>query len=238
MEAWLKTKDKAFKFPIIPHEHPVEHSYRVETENLVNGDQVSMYAGNNLKTFSLDGHFPHDSDRAYLPDIIDKWECVRQVEEIAKSQAEIRYIVTTTEINHPVKITNFNYKMADGSQDIYFSLDMIEHRPPKVLEWEPPKTQAELKEEAKKVKPTGENRYENRPSVHNPELNRKDDKASTGNKKVHVVVKGDNMWDIANKYYKDGSQHKKIRNYPENQKNYPKLKESNVIYVGWKLVIP
>lgn len=48
--------------------------------------------------------------------------------------------------------------------------------------------------------------------------------------RIHTVVKGDTLWDIANKYLGDGSR-------------YPEIKalnnlRSNVIYSGWKLKIP
>ena len=48
--------------------------------------------------------------------------------------------------------------------------------------------------------------------------------------RIHTVVKGDTLWDIANKYLGDGSR------YPE-VKTLNDLK-SNVIYSGWKLKIP
>lgn len=48
--------------------------------------------------------------------------------------------------------------------------------------------------------------------------------------RIHTVVKGDTLWDIAKKYLGDGS------HYPE-IKTLNDLK-SNVIYSGWKLKIP
>lgn len=48
--------------------------------------------------------------------------------------------------------------------------------------------------------------------------------------RIHTVVKGDTLWDIANKYLGDGSRYPEIKALNE-------LK-SNVIYSGWKLKIP
>ena len=48
--------------------------------------------------------------------------------------------------------------------------------------------------------------------------------------RIHIVVKGDTLWDIAKAYLSDGSR------YPE-IKTLNNLK-SNVIYSGWKLKIP
>lgn len=48
--------------------------------------------------------------------------------------------------------------------------------------------------------------------------------------RIHTVVKGDTLWDIAKKYLGDGSRYPEIRTLND-------LK-SNVIYSGWKLKIP
>ena len=48
--------------------------------------------------------------------------------------------------------------------------------------------------------------------------------------RIHTVVKGDSLWDIAKKYLGDGSRYPEIKALNE-------LK-SNVIYSGWKLKIP
>lgn len=48
--------------------------------------------------------------------------------------------------------------------------------------------------------------------------------------RIHTVVKGDTLWDIAKKYLGDGSRYPEIKTLND-------LK-SNVIYSGWKLKIP
>ena len=48
--------------------------------------------------------------------------------------------------------------------------------------------------------------------------------------RIHTVVKGDTLWDIAKKYLGDGSRYPEIKTFND-------LK-SNVIYSGWKLKIP
>ena len=48
--------------------------------------------------------------------------------------------------------------------------------------------------------------------------------------RIHTVVKGDSLWDIAKKYLGDGSRYPEIKALTD-------LK-SNVIYSGWKLKIP
>ena len=56
------------------------------------------------------------------------------------------------------------------------------------------------------------------------------DNTAESDYRVHMVVKGDTLWDIALKYLGKGSRYTKIK----------KLNglTSNVIYSGWKLKIP
>ena len=49
MEAWLKTKDKSFKFPVVPQKNMLDTGYKIDTEYLANGQQVSMFSGTDLK---------------------------------------------------------------------------------------------------------------------------------------------------------------------------------------------
>lgn len=48
--------------------------------------------------------------------------------------------------------------------------------------------------------------------------------------RIHTVVKGDTLWDIAQKYLGNGSRYSEIKTLNG--------LASNVIYSGWKLKIP
>ncbi|MBC2576582.1 LysM peptidoglycan-binding domain-containing protein [Peptostreptococcus canis] len=229
MEAWLKTKNITFRFPLVPEDIEVNKSYNIITERLVNGEEISMYAGSDLKRTSLSSHFPADKERTYLDfyDFPEPIECVRIIEEIAKSQSEIRYIVTESEINMSIKITEFKRGTEDATGDIYFTLGIIEYNPPKPVSWTPPDP---------KVNHGAGDKVHHRNKPYN--LKKRPDFPLENNRKIHIVKKNDCLWDIAHKYYKNGAKYKIIKNNVENQKNYPSLKKSNVIYTNWKLVIP
>ncbi|WAW14745.1 LysM peptidoglycan-binding domain-containing protein [Peptostreptococcus equinus] len=226
MEAWLKTSNKSFRFPIVPQEIEVSGDYKVDTEYLANGDEIAVYCGQSLKRTSLSSHFPSDKDRSYLDfyTFPSPLECVKIVDEIARSQEEIRYIVTETEINWPIKITNFKRGHKDPTGDIEFSLDILEYTPPKAVSWAPAPQ--------KNDKPTSSNNNSNKVNLIT--------RPTPPPQKVryHIVKKGDYLWDISFKYYRKGSLFHKIKNNSENQKRYPSLKKSSMIYSGWKLVIP
>ena len=52
-------------------------------------------------------------------------------------------------------------------------------------------------------------------------------------KRTHKVVKGDTLWALASRYYGNGSKYPTIHNA-----NKDKVKNPNLIHIGWVLVIP
>lgn len=56
---------------------------------------------------------------------------------------------------------------------------------------------------------------------------------NSSTKKYHIVVKGDSLWKISEKYYKTGTKWKDIANA-----NKSLIKNPNNIKIGWKLLIP
>ena len=110
-------------------------------------------------------------------------------------------------------IESFEYGESAGSRDVEFSISLREYKPITI-----------------KTIPT--NTAPSTPTT-NP---RPENKPTTNQQKIHKVKKGDCLWDIAQKYYGKGSRYPEIKK--ANQTKYPKLKKSNVIYVGWELIIP
>ena len=67
-------------------------------------------------------------------------------------------------------------------------------------------------------------------------LTRPSEEITNNTQKTHKVVKGDCLWDIAQKYYGKGSLYPKIKEV--NTSKYPSLAKNNIIYVGMELIIP
>ena len=117
-------------------------------------------------------------------------------------------------------ISNFNYGEQDATGDVYFSLDLVEHRTVSIP----------------KIVPNTDDGNKN-PNNNNNNDRPTDDKPTTETTKTYKVKKGDCLWNIAKQYYGKGSLYPKIQN--ANSSKYPSLKKNpSLIYPGWELVIP
>jgi prophage DNA circulation protein len=63
--------------------------------------------------------------------------------------------------------------------------------------------------------------------------NNNNSNSSSNSTRYYTVKKGDNLWNISKKYYGRGIDYKKIANA-----NKKLIKNPNLIYPGWKLIIP
>ena len=111
-------------------------------------------------------------------------------------------------------MSDFVYGEQDGTGDVYYTISFVEY--------------INTTTGTSNVSSSSSNSTTQRPNENaNTDKNKQ---------KVHKVVKGDNLWDIAHKYYGKGSEYTKIKN--ANSSKYTSLKNSNIIYVGMELIIP
>lgn len=222
MEVYLKSNSETLRFPVIPSEISKTVSADITSEKILKRGGINLFNGKEPGTVPVSGFFPcKTSTYSYIQvKGVDPYVYVNKLEKWCKEGTKLRYIVTDSPINIPVMISRFEYAEKDGTGDVYFSLDLKEWEQIIIPEYIAPKKSSSAK------KPT---------VVNNP---RPVQKPVAPKKRIHTVRKGEYLFMIAQKYYGNGWQYKKIKNLPENQRNYPKLKHSNYIYVGWKLVIP
>lgn len=216
-EIWFKNKDKAIRLPVIPSEFErvIEAGY--DTNAIIGLGDVAVLTSNGLAQLSLSSFFPNNeySFNEYS-NVPKPYDMVRYFKEWKNKGTVVRVILTGTDINQEMYITNFSYGERDGTGDIYYSMDLLEYRPI--------------------IVPTiTENNSNNTQNTNRPtDTNNKND--SSNKQKTHKVVKGDCLWDITQKYYGKGSLYPKIKE--ANKSKYPSLAKSNVIYVGMELIIP
>ena len=210
-EIWFKTKDKAIRLPVMPSEFERVIGASYDTNTIIGLGDVATFNGNGLAQLSLSSFFPNKqySFNSYS-NVPKPYDMVSYFKDWKNKGTVVRVILTSTDINQEMYITNFSYGEKDGTGDIYYTIDLIEYRPITIPT----------------VKQNNTTQNTNRPT-----------ETTTSNaQKTHKVKKGDCLWDIAQKYYGKGNQYKKIKE--ANKTKYPSLAKNNIIYVNWELIIP
>ena len=216
-EIWFKTKDKAVRLPVVPSEFERVIDANYETNNIIGLGDIATFAGNGLAQLSLSSFFPnHEYSFNAYSNVPKPYDIAHIFKEWKNKGTVVRVILTGTDINQEMYITNYSYGEKDGTGDVYYSMDLLEYRPITI--------------------PTiTENTSNNTQNTSRPTDNNSNN-ATTSTQKTHKVKKGDCLWDIAQKYYGKGSLYPKIKE--ANKSKYKSLAKNNIIYVNWELIIP
>ena len=217
-EIWFKTKDKAIRLPVIPAEFERVIGADYETNNIIGLGDVAIFNSNGLAQLSLSSFFPnHEYSFNAYSNVPKPYDMVSYFKEWKNKGTVVRIVLTGTDINQEMYVTNFSYGEKDGTGDVYYSMDLLEYRPITI--------------------PTiTENNSSNTQNTSRPTDNNNNKNNTNNTQKTHKVVKGDCLWDIAQKYYGKGSLYTKIKE--ANKSKYKSLAKNNIIYVNWELIIP
>ena len=216
MEMYLKKDDKdIFRFPILPAAINVQDYAIINDSNITGLGDVTVFGGKGLRTIEISSFFPNPKKKYYFVSYTDypkQYDCVNKIKKWMDKGEVLRFIVTGTEINFQVRITDFEYSEQDGTRDVYFTINLKEYRKIKISSTTPKKkktdnkTRTDTKETSSKTK-----------------------------QKTYTVKSGDTLYDIAKKYYGKGSDYKKI--IEKNKSKYPSLAKSTTLKKGWVLTI-
>ena len=128
------------KLPVVPLDLEVSSPQEVETFRSIGQGELKIIGDKGSRSFSLETFFPvHDypflKDRTYkgmqYVDIIEKWR---------ESKLPLTVIVSSLNINFQCAIEDFEYGVQDGSGDIYYTLDLVESKPPNIKKVSPNKS--------------------------------------------------------------------------------------------------
>ena len=216
-EIWIKTNEKAIRLPVIPSEFErvIDASY--DTNAIIGLGDVAVLTSNGLAQLSLSSFFPNQeySFNEYS-NVPKPYDLVKYFKEWKNKGTVVRVILTGTDINQEMYITNFSYGERDGTGDVYYNMDLIEYRPITI--------------------PVFSNVINTENTSRPSDANNNSNNNTSTQQKTHKVKKGDCLWDIAQKYYGKGSLYPKIKE--ANKSKYPSLAKNNVIYTSWELIIP
>ena len=220
-EIWFKTKEKAIRLPVMPSEFERVIGASYDTNAIIGLGDVATFNGNGLAQLSLSSFFPnHNYSFNAYSNVPKPYDIAHIFKEWKNKGTVVRVILTGTDINQEMYVTNFSYGEKDGTGDVYYSMDLLEYRPITI-----PVINENNSSNAQNT---------SRPTDNNNNSSNKNNANST--QKTHKVVKGDNLWAIAQKYYGKGSLYSKIKE--ANKSKYPSLAKSNVIYTSMELIIP
>lgn len=214
MEIYLGTDNDKIRFPVVPPSIGVNRSNNIDTESVIKLGEVPIFNGTSLKTIELTSFFPNQEySFCDYTGFMKPYEFSEKIQKWMYEGKPLRVIVTDSPTNMQCLIQQFDTVEQDGTRDLYFTLNLLEYRPIGV--------------------PSLSNSSS---SSSSDNLTRPSEEITNNTQKTHKVVKGDCLWDIAQKYYGKGSLYPKIKE--ANTSKYPSLAKNNIIYVGMELIVP
>ena len=224
MEIYLGTDNDKIRFPVVPSSIGVNRSNNIDTESVLKLGEVPIFNGTSLKTIELTSFFPNQEySFCDYTGFMKPYEFSEKIQKWMYEGKPLRIIVTDSPTNMQCLIQQFDTVEQDGTRDLYFTLNLLEYRPIEV-----PNLSNSNASSSSTSNSSNNSQNTSRPSETNT--------SSNNQQKSHKVIKGDSLWDIAQKYYGNGSLYPKIKE--ANKSKYPSLAKSNVIYTNMELIIP
>ena len=214
MEIYLGTDNDKIRFPVVPSSIGVNRSNNIDTQAVIKLGEVPIFNGTSLKTIEFTSFFPNQEyNFCDYTGFMKPYEFSEKIQKWMYEGKPLRVIVTDSPTNMQCLIQQFDTVEQDGTRDLYFTLNLLEYRPIEVP-----------------------NLNNSSSSSSSDNLTRPSEEITNNTQKTHKVVKGDCLWDIAQKYYGKGSLYPKIKE--ANKSKYPSLSKNNIIYVNWELIVP
>lgn len=214
MEIYLGTDNDKIRFPVVPPSIGVNRSNNIDVESVIKLGEVPIFNGTSLKTIEFTSFFPNQEyNFCDYTGFMKPYEFSEKIQKWMYEGKPLRVIVTDSPTNMQCLIQQFDTVEQDGTRDLYFTLNLLEYRPIEVP-----------------------NLSNSSSSSSSDNLTRPSEEITNNTQKTHKVVKGDCLWDIAQKYYGKGSLYPKIKE--ANKPKYPSLAKNNIIQVKWELIVP
>lgn len=191
-----------------PEDYTVSVSQRNTVTNVIQVGDINLLGKTGLREVSLSSFFPAKAyNFAAYSD-----EPISQVEKIEKwrTSGDPCRVVIGKVLNMECTIESFNWGEQDATGDIYFTIALKEYKRIKV-------TKANITVET------------------DPPQQRETKTTQASSGQQYTVKSGDCLWNIAKKYYGDGSKYTKI---VEANQNIFASRSPNLIYAGEVLTIP
>lgn len=128
MNFWLKhTDNDKFKLPVTPSKFEVAVSHKNTVVNVITLGEINLLGKTGLKSVSLSCFFPAQDYNFSKADREDPEWYVSKIEKWRTSNTLIRFVISDV-INIQCTIESFSWGMQDGTNDIYYTLNLKEYR--------------------------------------------------------------------------------------------------------------
>ena len=217
MEIYLGTDNDKIRFPVVPPSIGVNRNNNIDTESVIKFGEVPIFNGTALKTIEFTSFFPNQEySFCDYTGFMKPYEFSEKIQKWMYEGKPLRIIVTDSPTNMQCLVQQFDTVEQDGTRDLYFTLNLLEYRPIEV--------------------PNLNNQNSNLNNTQNTSRPNDTNNSTTNTQKIHKVVKGDCLYNIAKKYYGNGNLYTKIKE--ANKSKYPSLSKNNIIQINWELIIP
>lgn len=176
--------------PVTPDSFEVSHGINIETVNIHTLGDVAVPGYGTLPTFNISCMFPAREYNFIQPGAgLEPYSYVQRFEWWSGNKTILRLVVSETQINKPVLISDIRYGEQDGTGDVYATITLREYRQVAVVQ----------------VANTGN-------------LPRPVTEVKKGSVQSYTIKPGDTLSAICRKYYGNSSLYSKLAAY-NNVKN-------------------
>ena len=215
IDVYLKDNNQTFHFPVNPLERiSVDKEKKYTTADVIDFGEIDLNEkGKKITQISFNTLFPAEYNESYCRyiDIPNPNQAIELLKKWKNADYPIRLIITDFSFNELVNIAKFTYEERAGELgDKYISITFRTYRDIKI-------------------------EYVSENNSNDTTLNNRTDVTTTeSNTRYHIVGGNDCLWNLAKKYYGDGSRWEYIYNANKDIIG----SDPNLIIDGTRLVIP
>lgn len=122
-------KNTELVLPVTPPSFEISHGINIETINIHTLGDTDLAGYDTLPTFKVDCLFPAYDYPFNQPGIdLNPYNYTKKFEDWCDNHTILRFIVSETTVNIPVRINDIAYGEKDGTGDVHATITMRKHR--------------------------------------------------------------------------------------------------------------
>jgi len=124
----INNREQVIKLPVVPAQFKVSTGMNNQVYETITQGEIKLIGLSALSSITLESFFPAKDYPFLRSEAYSGWEYAGIIEAWKARRVPIRIIITETPINMAVTIEKFEYGVQDGSQDIYYTLELSEFK--------------------------------------------------------------------------------------------------------------